>query len=247
MKITLLNQYYTFHLLEFGCVKEYTLEEKWAEASQLMMHRNLGEDDMMSWAAYFAKSAVTPLYKPSLTGVFPLLDEKAASFPVMQHCMQVIKDTVEKLNPGQIPVVAGDQPLYALMKMISWQNPNFSEDRFVIMLGGLHSEMVFWTNLGKLLDQSGWTDALVEANVITSGRAQGVLHCSHVTRTRRMHTIFLAVLTKLMGIAFVNAESTLPYSEWKEKRCQESPTFLYWNLIRHIEILILMFVRSHRE
>lgn len=55
--------------------------------------------------------------------------------------MNKIRDTVAFLNPGPILVVAADQSLYALTKQIQWQWPEYGEDEFVIMFGGLHFEM----------------------------------------------------------------------------------------------------------
>ena len=64
-----------------------------------------------------------------------------------------------------------DQPLYALAKQIQWSWPDLSEEKFVVMLGGLHIEMVIQSMLGKWLEGSGWSSALAEAGIVTSGRA----------------------------------------------------------------------------
>ena len=56
--------------------------------------------------------------------------------------MDIIKKSVHNLNPGQIPVLTVDQPLYAIAKRIQWNWPDsHGEDHFVIVLGGLHIEM----------------------------------------------------------------------------------------------------------
>jgi hypothetical protein len=39
------------------------------------------------------------------------------------------------------------------------------------MMGGLHTEMAALKTLGDLLDGSGWTTILVNANVTSAGRA----------------------------------------------------------------------------
>jgi len=74
-------------------------------------------------------------------------------------------DTVAILNREQTPVVTADQPLYALAKQILWQWPGYGEDKLVVMFGGLHIEMAPLRSLGTLLQDSGWTSALVEAGV----------------------------------------------------------------------------------
>lgn len=56
--------------------------------------------------------------------------------------MDMIKQAVHELNPGQVPVITLDQPLHAIAKLIQWNwQETYGEDHFVIMLGGLHIEM----------------------------------------------------------------------------------------------------------
>ena len=44
--------------------------------------------------------------------------------------------------PGQIPILADDQPLYALAKEIQRTWPDwYGESKFVIMFGGLYIQM----------------------------------------------------------------------------------------------------------
>lgn len=42
------------------------------------------------------------------------LYEKAATFAMIKHGMDVQRKATQYLNPGQIPVTTFDQPLYAL-------------------------------------------------------------------------------------------------------------------------------------
>lgn len=49
------------------------------------------------------------------------------------------------------------------------------------MFGGLYTEMALWNTLGDLLESSGWTTALVEARVASSGTAESFLKVSHLT------------------------------------------------------------------
>jgi len=72
------------------------------------------------------------------------------------------------------------------------------------MLGGLHTEMAALKALGDLLNGSGWTSALVNANVITDGRADALLHASYVTRTRRAHHVTACSLYIFQKRAYVH-------------------------------------------
>ena len=113
--------------------------------------------------------------------------------------MKKIREGVAFLTPGQIPVVAADQPLYALAKQIQWYWPEeYGEDKFVIMFGGLHIEMTALKSIGSMLEDSGWTSALVEADVASSGTADAFLSATNVTKTRQAHQITACSLFQCM-------------------------------------------------
>ena len=62
------------------------------------------------------------------------------------------------------------------------------------MLSGLHIEMVIQKMLRKWLEGSDWSSALVEAGIVTSGRAEPLLSTSHVKHTRYAHHVITAYL-----------------------------------------------------
>ena len=63
-----------------------------------------------------------------------------------------------------MPIITVDQPLYTLAKQIQWSWPaSHGDDQFAVMFGGLHIEMAALKALGDLLENSGWTGALIQA------------------------------------------------------------------------------------
>jgi hypothetical protein len=127
--------------------------------------------------------------------MLPLFQEHAQGAAMIRHAMDVVHSSVAKLNPAQVPVIAFDQPLYALAKIIQWNWPDkYGENKFVIMFGGLHIEMAALKALGSLLTGSGWAEAVSGAGLITAGSAEGLLSASHVRRCRHMHEVTLAAL-----------------------------------------------------
>ena len=55
-----------------------------------MVSRELEDGEMMNWAGYFASQAIGRYITPSITGLFPLIEEKAAPFPMMKHGLMFI-------------------------------------------------------------------------------------------------------------------------------------------------------------
>ena len=120
----------------------------------------------------------------------PLFYEIVASAAMVKHGMDLQHQATEFLNPGQILVTAVDAPLYAIAKLVQWELPDtHGEDKYVIMMGGLHIEMTIWSTIGDYMEVSGWTAALTQADVASSGTADSFLEASHLSRTRRGHQI----------------------------------------------------------
>ena len=87
--------------------------------------------------------------------------------------MSIIKTITDHLNQGQVPVMACDCPIFANCKFVQWKYPDtHGEKKFIIMFGGLYLEKALWTALGDFLTSSGWTAALTDANIATSGTAK---------------------------------------------------------------------------
>ena len=158
------------------------------------------KDAYISWAAYHAQSQSTSVRPKARIALLPMFSENANSVAMIKHAMTITKEATEHLNPGQIPVITMDQPLFSLAKQIQWIWPSLSEEHFVVMLGGLHIEMAIFNMLGKWLDGSGWSSALVEAGVTTSGRAAALLSASHVKRFAMLIKLLLHPYTSFRAV-----------------------------------------------
>ena len=116
--------------------------------------------------------------------------------------MKVVQKAVSHLNGNQTPILAMDQPLFAIAKKLQWALPStYGEEKFVIMFGGLHIEMAAFKMLGDILAGSGWTTALFEAGVASLGTADFFLKASHITKTRHAHQVSSACLFMLLNEA----------------------------------------------
>ena len=103
---------------------------------------NLAKDEWVSWSAYHASIQTTEIPPAAINALLPLFLKNAHSVAMIKHSMDIVKTSIQYLNPGQIPVLAAGQPLFALAKQIQWTWPTtHGEDQFVIMFRGLHIEM----------------------------------------------------------------------------------------------------------
>ena len=139
-------------------------------------------------------------------------------------------------------------------KTIQWNWPaSYGEEQFTVILGGLHIEMASWKTVGDWLENSGWTDALVEANISSSGRADSFLKASHVSRTRYAHQVSTSCLYIMMQKAYKHYtevqedDLVLPFESWCAQRSAASPQFQYWSITFELELAVVDLVQSLRQ
>jgi len=85
---------------------------------------------------------------PVISGLLPLFYEKASSLAMVKHEMEMQRKATAYLNPGQIPITAFDQPLFAIEKFVQWNRPLVhGQSRHVVLFGGLHIEMALWAGV----------------------------------------------------------------------------------------------------
>ena len=97
--------------------------------------------------------------------------------------MELVRNAVNIVNHGQTPVISCDQPHSVDLVRDTWG------DSYVVMLGCLHIKMTLLKYIGDLLNRSGWTSAISQANIATSGTAESFLKASDVKKTARAHQV----------------------------------------------------------
>ena len=217
------------------------------KCERLSSKSTLAKGDLISWAAFHACRQPTVAYVPAVISLLPMFYENVHSIAMILHAMNMVKAAVNHVNPRQTPVIALDQPLFALDKLIQWNWPStHGEKKFVLMLGRLHIEMAALKLLGDWLDGSGWTSALVAAEVATGRVADSFIKTTHVTRTRRAHQVTAACLFILQNKAYSGYAETLEsddellqFMDWVNTMSKERPQFLYWNRALLLELCVL--------
>ena len=110
------------------------------EVNRLVTNETVKDADAVSWSAYHA--SLQPSNKSfefcvTATSLLPLFHDQAQSVAMIRHSMDVVSKAVRSLNPGQVPIITADQPLYTIAKQIQWNWPGtHGEDKFVVMFWG---------------------------------------------------------------------------------------------------------------
>ncbi|KAE8741877.1 hypothetical protein FOCC_FOCC012580 [Frankliniella occidentalis] len=220
-------------------------EINWLEHVSNCVTGGNGDAENISWSAFHA-SEQTVSHCPSINALLPLFHENASSASMIYHGMTIIKETTEYLNPGQIPVLYGDQPLFTHGKMLQYNCPELSEEKFVMMFGHFHIEQNFLQLIGKFMKGGGWVGVAVNSGIIDVGSAEAIQ--THVTKSRLMHEITCAVLYTLLHEAYddLQPDHAVTFDDFLTEMAAKSPTFKYWVTLFNLEIILLNFVRSIR-
>ena len=105
--------------------------------------------------------------------------------------------------------------------------------------------------VGSWLAGSGWKDAVAQAGITTSGRAESLVTSAHTTRTRYAHQVTASSLYTLQHRAYKkyseSEKDAPPFPEWCNHQASKFPRFQFWNMTLKFELLIFILVRSFRE
>ena len=89
----------------------------WLEhAKELLDKDGVSKTESISWAAYEASQCPALKFPNTTSFMLPLFTEPANSPISVYHGMRMAQEALRHLNPGQIPVLVADQPLYSLAK-----------------------------------------------------------------------------------------------------------------------------------
>ena len=139
-------------------------EYQWLDRVKELLERDKPDkEDYISWSAHFASLQSKTPRSQAITALLPLFNENAQTMAMIQHSMKIFKEGVAYVNPNQTLVIAMDQPLFAIARHIQWEKADlYGEEKYVVMMGGLHVEMASLKMVGHWLDKSGWDSALVK-------------------------------------------------------------------------------------
>ena len=146
------------------------LKEKcWLDHAIQLLEKEIEKGDTVTWSTFHASLQGASADRPTtLTQLLPLFYEKAATAAMIKH--------------GTIGYRIPQSWTGSSCKFIQWKWPDtHGEGKFVVMFGGLHIEMAMWRTYGDYLEGSGWTNALTEAGIASSGTTDSFVKVSHLT------------------------------------------------------------------
>ena len=85
---------------------------------------------------------------------------------MQKNCIEVARNAIDALNPGQVTVDTSDQPVYALSRRLQQRFPDsLGPGKYLPMFGGLHMGKRLLEILEQLIAGSGPGQFLNQAKV----------------------------------------------------------------------------------
>ena len=110
-------------------------------------------------------------------------EESLNSPEMVWYCMEFVETITEKFNAEQSPVITVDQLVCAQGKRLLWLYLQEFEN-MKCCIGALHMEMAFSDVITGWLDESGWEQILVSANIASSSRVENYFKGTRIKRKR---------------------------------------------------------------
>jgi len=76
--------------------------------------QHLEKTDWISWSVYHSSTLEAAIPPPAINVPLPLFLDSTHSVAMIKHSMEIVRAAIHHLNPGQVPILALDQPLYVL-------------------------------------------------------------------------------------------------------------------------------------
>ena len=178
------------------------------------LHNRDGEvfQPLPSWSGFNAEIASEP---PPLTsvGYCPMINGSPTEYSTVYTAMKNVQAMMDVLHQKH-SVITFDLAIYMKAKEIQWRRPEEFKNT-VIRMGGFHIALNFLSVIGKIFQDSGIEDLLIESGVYGCHTASMLLKGKSYNRGVRAHKLVLEALLRLQWQAF---------GAWMEAEDIELPT-----------------------
>ena len=185
-----------------------------------------------TWSKFHSNLKSQKCNPIGINALMPLINEKVSSIKSQYHCMKIIRDTTNYINPDQIPVDVSDQPVYAFSKEVQLRYPSvFGPGQYLCMLGDLHIEHSLLIMRGEIIKGSG-LESILERNKLPTLGTSTVVDANDIKRSRYCLQVALCAIYKLLKDAHIKSNISLSPLEWLDEMSKLNQVFLLETYLR---------------
>ena len=176
------------------------------------------------WSAFNGRiSTVSP--PVTSVGYCPMINASSAEYSTIYTVMKDAQKMMASLQQKH-SVITFDLAIYSKAKEIQWRQHEEFKDT-ILRLGGFHIALNYLAVIGKMFQDSGLHDIMVESEIYGSHAASVLLQGKSYNRGVRAHKIVLEGLLRMQWQAFLiwmarqGIQADAKYSQLAEA-CQQS-------------------------
>ena len=201
----------------------------------------------MPWDKHHAGKHRSIVRLPDISTILPPIDEPVHTLDMQYHCMNIISNTINTLNPGQVPVDTVDQPIFALTKELMIRFPDkFGPDKYFCLFASLYIEKSLLIICGRVIKGSGLDESMYTCGLSIVG-ADSLVTVNNIKRARYCLQVGACVIYSKLKQAHRDSRSDELILLWLANKNKKNEMCFYWKLILELMIDVLVFIRSLRK
>ena len=138
----------------------------------------------------------------SLTSIdyYPVISNPITEYKTVQECMRFAECATQEVQQ-EYTIITFDLGVCMKAYPLIWSQPE-KYSTHIILIGTFHLSCAFMKMLAKKMEGSGFSDILLEADLIGSGSIKGVLSGKHYDRALHCHKVIAEALERLLLLQY---------------------------------------------
>ena len=174
------------------------------------------------------------------------LNNTQGNISQLYNYLNIISNTINSLNPDQMPVDTADQPIIALTKELMIRFPDkFGPDKYCYLFGSLHLEKSLLIICDQVIKGTELDKIMCTCSLSIAG-ADSIVTVNYIKRARYCLQVGPCVIYSKLNKAHMDWSEDLILL-WLANKSKINEIRFYWNLIPELMIDLLFFIRSCLE
>ena len=182
------------------------------------------ENQLPGWTVYHAYVSHRIRVPKTRIGYCPMIPASASEFNTVYTMMKVFQQLFRALGQ-EWTYITYDEAIYSKAQMIKWRNMDeFKDDE--MDMEGMHRALNFMGDIGKVMEESGFEDIIVEGELYGPSVVQMIIKGKSYNRGVRTHKIMNEAMQRLKWKAFQKwlEENGIQVSEEEKESIAEDVT-----------------------
>ena len=135
------------------------------------------------WDGFISITGDAPK-RQTIIGYYPVIHQPITNYKTVQECLKIAEDAKEV---GQVYIfITFDLGVYMKAYPLVWNNP-YRYNKYILLIGTFHLIWAYFHVIGKKMNSCGFSDVMLEAELVKSGTVHGVMDGKNYSRAMVRH------------------------------------------------------------